>query len=230
MANFSTHVNVAFAASGVAGLVLFQAGMLSAPMFVTAVLMGTIGGLLPDLDSDNSTPLSVGFTVFALFIAFGAVIWLSARFMLLELLAIWAISFVTIRYGVLKLFNELTVHRGCMHSIPYAVLFGLMALYWCFYGLDMSALQSWMVGLFVSFGALIHLTLDEVYSVNLTNMQMKRSFGTAMKLFDRRQWPLYVGLYTVVGLGFYAAPDHTLFVQTLTDVEAWQALSHRLIR
>jgi hypothetical protein len=230
MANFSTHVNVAFAASGVAGLVLFQAGMLSAPMFVTAVLMGTIGGLLPDLDSDNSTPLSVGFTVFALFIAFGAVIWLSARFMLLELLAIWAISFVTIRYGVLKLFNELTVHRGCMHSIPYAVLFGLMALYWCFYGLDMSALQSWMVGLFVSFGALIHLILDEVYSVNLTNMQMKRSFGTAMKLFDRRQWPLYVGLYTVVGLGFYAAPDHALFVQTLTDVEAWQGLSHRLIR
>jgi hypothetical protein len=230
MANFSTHVNVAFAASGVAGLVLFQAGMLSAPMFVTAVLMGTIGGLLPDLDSDNSTPLSIGFTVFALFIAFGAVIWLSARFMLLELLVIWALSFVTVRYGVFKLFTELTVHRGCMHSIPYAFLFGLMALYWCFYGLDMSALQSWMVGLFVSFGALIHLTLDEIYSVNLTNMEMKRSFGTAMKLFDRRKWPLYVGLYAVVGLGFYYAPSHTLFVQTLTDAEAWQGLSQRLIR
>ncbi|MEY4516969.1 MAG: hypothetical protein RL180_1315, partial [Pseudomonadota bacterium] len=32
MANFNTHVNVAFAASGLAGLVLFEAGILSAPM------------------------------------------------------------------------------------------------------------------------------------------------------------------------------------------------------
>lgn len=230
MANFNTHVNVAFAASGLAGLVLFEAGILSAPMFVTCVLMGTIGGLLPDLDSDNSTPLTVGFTVFAMFIAFGAVIWLGPRLMLFELIGLWALTFAVVRYGVFRLFTALTVHRGVMHSVPYALLFGVMAVLWCGYGLGMSAKNSWMIGSFVSFGALIHLTLDELYSVNLTNMVLKRSFGTALKLFTVKDQFWFVGVYAAVVFGVWLAPSPALFWQSVASPEAWHMLGERLIR
>jgi hypothetical protein len=230
MANFNTHVNVAFAASGLAGLVLFEAGILSAPMFVTCVLMGTIGGLLPDLDSDNSTPLTVGFTVFAMFIAFGAVIWLGTRLMLFELIGLWALTFAFVRYGIFRLFTALTVHRGVMHSVPYALLFGVMAVMWCGYGLGMPAKNSWLIGSFVSFGALIHLTLDELYSVNLTNMALKRSFGTALTLFTLKDKFWYMGLYSVLIAALAVAPSSDTFRQSVMSPEAWQMLGERLVR
>lgn len=230
MANFNTHMNVAFVASGLAGLVMFSAGMVTPTMFVSCVLMGTIGGLLPDLDSDNSTPLTVGFTILSMFIAFGAVIWLSERLMLLELIALWALTFATVRYGVFKLFTLLTVHRGVMHSVPYALLFGLVVVYWCCYGLGMTARNSWFLGVFTTFGALIHLILDECYSVNLLNMEFKRSFGTALKVFTLKDKYWFVALYVAVLIGWYAAPSGEEFWLSMNNQEAWQMLSERLIR
>ena len=50
MANFNTHISVAFVASGVTGLVIYKAGMLIAPEYLMCVVAGTIGGLLPDID------------------------------------------------------------------------------------------------------------------------------------------------------------------------------------
>ena len=63
MANFNTHFNVAFMASATLGVVMFKAGMLSPSLLIGCVAAGTIGGLLPDLDSDNSRPLDIGFNL-----------------------------------------------------------------------------------------------------------------------------------------------------------------------
>ncbi len=43
-----------------------------------------------------------------------------------------------------------------------------------------------MAGLFVFLGFVIHLLLDEIYSVDFTGARIKKSFGTALKLFERR--------------------------------------------
>ena len=43
---------------------------------------------------------------------------------------------------------------------------------------------SWAIGFFLFFGYTIHLVLDEVYSADLLNSRVKRSFGTALKLVD----------------------------------------------
>ena len=46
------------------------------------------------------------------------------------------------------------------------------------------ARTAWGAGLMVGIGYLTHLVLDEVYSVDLLNSRVKRSFGTALKPFS----------------------------------------------
>jgi hypothetical protein len=50
--------------------------------------------------------------------------------------------------------------------------------------MDRSAESAWIAGLMVGIGYLTHLVLDELYSVDLLNSRVKRSFGTALKPFS----------------------------------------------
>ncbi len=230
MANFNTHFNVAFVASAVLGAVVLKAGILSPSLLVGCVAAGTVGGLLPDLDSDNSRPLDIGFNILAALAAFAMLVWFADRLVLWELLAAGVLGFCTIRYGLFTCFTWLTVHRGVMHSIPYALMFGLISLYLAVYGLGLAAVEGWFVAAFVSFGALIHLILDETYSVDLLNMTVKRSFGTALKLYKSSDWYWYVLLYAALALGWRYAPSGVEFYATVTDAEAWRVLGQNLIR
>lgn len=230
MANFNTHFNVAFVASAALGVVLFKAGMLSPELLVGCVSAGTIGGLLPDLDSNNSRPLDIGFNILSALAAFLMVVWFADRLVLWELIAASILGFATIRYGLFALFTRLTVHRGVMHSVPYALMFGLVSLYLMFYGLRLTTVDSWFVAIFISFGALIHLILDETYSVNLLNMTVKRSFGTALKLYKHSNWSWYLLLYGALLIGWHYAPDGAGFYYSLSDTEAWRVLAGNLIR
>jgi hypothetical protein len=45
---------------------------------------------------------------------------------------------------------------------------------------------AWLVGIFVFIGALIHLLLDELYSIDLEGRRLKKSFGTALKITEWR--------------------------------------------
>jgi hypothetical protein len=47
--------------------------------------------------------------------------------------------------------------------------------------------MAWAHGLALVAGTIIHLLLDEMYSVDLVGSRLKRSFGTAFKLFDYRE-------------------------------------------
>jgi len=230
MANFNTHFNVAFMASAALGVVVFKAGMLSPSLLIGCVAAGTIGGLLPDLDSDNSRPLDIGFNILAALAAFMMVVWFADQLVLWELVAAGVLGFATIRYGVFTCFTWLTVHRGVMHSVPYVLMFGLISLYLAFYGLGLTAVDSWFVAAFISFGALIHLILDETYSVNLLNMTVKQSFGTALKLYKSTDWYWYLALYLGLLVGWYCAPDGTGFYYAITDLDAWRVLGQNLIR
>ncbi len=52
------------------------------------------------------------------------------------------------------------------------------------YALGQGPITAWMAGLFVFIGFLIHLILDEIYAVDFSGARLKRSFGSALKLFD----------------------------------------------
>jgi len=93
--------------------------------------------------------------------------------------------YVGIRFGIGKIFRKYTVHRGMWHSIPAAINVGLI----CFL---ITTFQDFGPRIFkasaITIGFLSHLILDEIWSVK--SFRVKRSAGTAFKLFTRkRMWP-----------------------------------------
>lgn len=182
LANFNTHISVATVASGVAASALYSIGFVSIQEMVLLWLVGTFGGILPDIDSDNSTAIKLIYRILTAVISVLALLLLAGRFSLIELwLAILAMMGV-MRWMVMPIFTSLTRHRGIFHSVLAAVFFCFSAT--AIAGLHFNSLLSWTIGAFCFFGFIVHLLLDEVYSVDLLNRTVKRSFGTAMKPFS----------------------------------------------
>lgn len=224
MANFKTHLNGAFAVSSILGLVVYKAGLLDDSGFLLCVALGTAGGLLPDLDSDHSTPIKLGFDMAALVFAFGLVMHWRSTLSVVSLMVLWVAGYAFIRYTVFHFFTRMTVHRGVIHSVPYMAILGLGLTSLCYYGLQTALSASWFYGLFLFGGAMVHLALDEMYSVNLTGMTLKRSAGTAMKFYQHRDKWWYLLLYVVLGLLIYAAPPFAPFWEQLRDPAHWAQL------
>lgn len=185
MANFTTHLAVGAAVSGIVTTSFIGAGMASpqeAGMYFAA---GTIGSLLPDLDHDDSYILRI----FFVFMAVGLSSWAVWFFFLriwsyIELFLIWLAIFLIIYYGLYAIFVAATRHRGLFHSIPAAFFAWALTTFIAFWGFKYNAMVSWMVGFFVWMGYLTHLILDELFSVNIMNVTVKRSWGTAFKFYE----------------------------------------------
>ena len=224
MANFNTHLNVAFMVSGTMSLTVYKAGLINDSGFLVCVALGTIGGLLPDLDSDNSTPIKLGFNITSFIFAFGLVMHWRSDLSLLALIVLWLAGYGFMRYVVFYVFTNLTVHRGVIHSVPYMAILGLGLTWLSYYAAQLPLTTSWFYGLFLFGGAMVHLSLDEVYSVNLSNMKMKRSSGTAMKFYkhDDKWW--YLLLYALLGVLIYMAPPFEAFWAQLRDPAPWAQL------
>lgn len=224
MANFNTHLNGAFAVSGIAALTIYKAGLIDDSGFLMCVALGTIGGLLPDLDSDNSTPIKLGFNLASFMFDFGLVMHWRDDLSLVALIALWLAGYGFMRYVVFKLFTSMTVHRGVIHSVPYMAILGLGLTCFSYYVMENALTASWFFGLFLFGGALVHLSLDELYSVNLSGMKMKRSSGTAMKFYAHKDKWWYLLLYIMIALLVYFAPPFAEFWQQLRDPAPWAQL------
>lgn len=224
MANFNTHLNGAFAVSGIAALTIYKTGLIDDSAFLMCVALGTIGGLLPDLDSDNSTPIKLGFNLASFMFAFGLVMHWRDELSLLALIALWLAGYGFMRYVVFKLFTSLTVHRGIIHSVPYMAVLGLGLTYFSYFVMDNALITSWFYGIFLFGGALVHLSLDEMYSVNLSGMTMKHSSGTAMKFYQHRDKWWYLLLYALIAALIYFAPPFELFWEQVHDPAPWAQL------
>ncbi|WLP94426.1 metal-dependent hydrolase [Psychrobacter sp. M13] len=224
MANFNTHLNGAFAVSGIAALTIYKTGLIDDSGFLMCVALGTIGGLLPDLDSDNSTPIKLGFNLASFMFAFGLVMHWRDELSLLALMALWLAGYGFMRYVVFYIFTTMTVHRGVIHSVPYMAILGLGLTCLSYFVMDNALTTSWFYGLFLFGGALVHLSLDELYSVNLSGMKMKRSSGTAMKFYQHRDKWWYLLLYAVLALLVYFAPPFEPFWEQVHDPAPWAQL------
>ncbi len=224
MANFNTHLNGAFAVSGIAALTIYKTGLIDDSGFLMCVALGTVGGLLPDLDSDNSTPIKLGFNLASFMFAFGLVMHWRDELSLLALMALWLAGYGFMRYVVFYIFTTMTVHRGVIHSVPYMAILGLGLTCLSYFVMDNALTTSWFYGLFLFGGALVHLSLDEVYSVNLSGMKMKRSSGTAMKFYQHRDKWWYLLLYAVLALLVYFAPPFEPFWEQVHDPAPWAQL------
>ncbi|MBF0226605.1 MAG: metal-dependent hydrolase [Desulfobacterales bacterium] len=167
----------------IAGICLWKQGF--TPIQAGAVFIaGTIGGLLPDVDSDTSRPLTLLFQLMSVLIP--AILYQKAskyggkspEFMI----CYFAISYIFINYVICEIIKELTVHRGIMHSIPFAFLCGGIG-YLLFSQSGKNISLSCGVAVFT--GCLVHLILDEFNSFSFKFgliPVVKRSSGTALKL------------------------------------------------
>jgi len=184
MANFNTHLSVASAVSTGAALVTVNVHLIANTDIPWLIFLGTLGGLLPDIDASNSRPVKLLFNVLALMGVAAALQVCKGSYTPYPLLLISAGTYLLIRYGMFALFNALTVHRGVFHSVLAALFFALIMTCISYYFLHWDALHAWLNGIFIALGFIIHLLLDELYSVDLSNSRMKNSFGTALKLFN----------------------------------------------
>ncbi len=206
MASFQTHITVAGAVSLAAAGACVQFGLASEPQALLLLGLGTVAGILPDVDSDHSISIRMVFGLLSFATAIALVFALVEKQPLPILLTLAMLGVAVVRMVVYPAFAHLTVHRGLFHSVPAAILAGLITVLLGEWLLGWSAGLCWLAGLFTGGGYLLHLLLDEIYSVNLAGHRLKASFGTALTLFSRREWQGYVVLYVAVFLGVRLLP------------------------
>jgi len=209
MANFQTHLTVAAGGSIAATAVCVQSGVVDHHQGLLLVALGTLAGILPDIDSDHSVPTRLVFNVISFAVATATLFALQGQVSLFYLLGISLLSALFIRYIAYAIFAGITEHRGLFHSLPAALLFGLATVSVGIHVLGWSVHFAWLAASFVSGGYLLHLLLDEIYSVNFMGSTLKKSFGSALTLFTRSSWLSYLLLYAIAGTGFYLLPYPT---------------------
>ena len=183
----------------------------------------TVGGLLPDLDSDSGVPVRELFGLLAA--AAVAVLFhpLRERGLALEqALALMAIAYLLIRYAVADIFRRITVHRGMFHSLPAMLIAGLVVYH--IYPSTDTFLRLYLAG-GVMIGFLSHLVLDELCSVDFMGLTLRlnKFAGSALKFFSP-SYPATIATYAILlVLGFFAwagSPDWASHLPT-----AWKHLS-----
>jgi hypothetical protein len=227
MANFSTHLNVAALASGVASAALLSANHIELNTALWLWFLGTLGGLLPDIDSDNSTSLDIIFNLFTVCIVLLSIRYFTSdainerQFILL--IGLPVVIHLVIKYGIRNVFEWQTIHRGICHSILFLLFCGLLATNLTAFIINEqfkhADLFSWLSGAFVFCGGIIHLLLDELYSVDLANVRIKRSFGSACKLTDFSNLSLTTVFLIAVAILALLAPPIESTIITLSN---WQ--------
>lgn len=194
MANFKTHLNVVAVVSSVPAVIISVNDLQFIPLLA---LSGIVGGLLPDIDLGSSKPSKILFSL----LSFAVGLALFMMFVQKDIKEALLYAFLGLLgvYFVLKpIFSKITRHRGIFHSIPMAVLFGIGTYY--LFNINLEYKKSLYLGLFLMGGYLIHLLLDEVYSLDFRGRRIKRSFGSALQLFDFKQKFLYMVMYVAIAI------------------------------
>lgn len=227
MANFNTHLfaaSLAGATISAAGVKARVFGVADAPLFFMLVLAG---GILPDIDAGNSRPAKLLFKLLAIFSALGTVLALHGRFPVEKLLLLGGGIYLLVRYPVAAAFNALTLHRGLIHSLLAAAFFALLLVSGGHHLLDWPARRAWLGGACLGAGFIVHLLLDELYSVDLANKRMKKSFGTALKLYHYDSLILSSLLGACTWLLYDQAPPAQALLQALRKAP-WAGLLRSL--
>ncbi|MFO1421218.1 MAG: metal-dependent hydrolase, partial [Candidatus Competibacteraceae bacterium] len=220
----------AAAVSGLAATVLVMTGQFPHQAVIGYFVLGVIGGLLPDLDSPTSIPIRIALATLAVVAGFLVVFTFGRRYSLVELVLLWFGCYLFIRYGLFNLFDRVTVHRGLIHSIPAGVGCGLIATLVAFQAFNASVVHSWLCGTFVTLGFLVHLLLDEWYSVDLSGKKLlKSSFGTAFSLGSLGQPVGTAALYLAVIALFFLCPSPRPFAELMLDRDTYRGITQRLL-
>jgi hypothetical protein len=182
----------------------------------------TLGGLLPDLDSDSGVPVRELFGVLAASTA--VLLYHPLRELDLPLeqaLVFMAIGYFLVRYAFAKLFRRFTVHRGMFHSIPALLIAGLL-VYHVYPSRDLY-LRLYLAG-GVMVGFLSHLVLDELYAVDFMGVRIRlnKFAGSALKFGSPSRIATIATYIILVALGYFAWEGKPSWARIPVD---WQRAS-----
>lgn len=186
MANFRTHLGVAAAGGVVVAHGGWQAGLWDIWQALPMLALVTLGGILPDIDADSSRAIRLVFNLLAVPAVVAGALVLQGRLSTGGLLLACGALYLGVRHLAGALFSRLTVHRGIWHSLLAAAFCGLSTTTLSHRLLGQPDAMAWGHGVALVLGFVLHLLLDELYSVDLTGGRIKRSFGTALKPLDWR--------------------------------------------
>ncbi|MCL2305990.1 MAG: metal-dependent hydrolase [Planctomycetaceae bacterium] len=218
MADFKTHVSFSTAAGVVYGTGIW---LLDVPAPTSAIAGGicAISGMFPDIDSKTSRALQE-----TLYLIAGLVCMLVLlRLREFELngdlvLFIGAAVFLLTKLIVGEIVVHTTSHRGMVHSIPAALIAGSLVYLLASGPCGFRTLKA--LGLVI--GYMSHLLLDEIYSVDVRGVRMKKSFGTALKFTCTGKPTKNAFVYALlVGIGCLIACEETLSKKFTGETERW---------
>ena len=210
MANFQGHITT----SGLLGVAVggFGAWHFHYDWGAVGLAAGltTIGGMLPDLDSDSGIPVREMFGLAGVMVPLLLMHRLQAHaYSAEQLLVIFAASYLVVRYGAAELFRRVSVHRGMFHSVPAMLIAGLAVFLmhrpeYTMGGEELRKRLYFALGTMIGF--LSHLVLDELFAVNLMGIvpSMNQYAGSALKLTSK-SWLATLFTYALLlGLSFMA--------------------------
>lgn len=206
MASFEQHVNGAVISSGVLIVPLHSASIIQTTESVILLALGLIGGVLPDLDSDNSKPIQIVFKIISIFLPLLVILAIPNDLSIFYLVIYWLLSTLILRVTLFQFFISFTTHRGIFHTIPMGIVFAQITIYLLYKVFDYDLVFSTIAGTFLFFGFVVHLLLDELVSLNALGIRMKKSFGTAFKFYDSQNLVGTLFLYIFIVLFFIYLP------------------------
>jgi hypothetical protein len=222
MASFRTHFSVGIASGVLSAFAVTSLALVpnSWSFAILIALAVTLGAQMPDMDSDSGLPFHITFSSLSLVTAVltGMYVWQNYPSNYLYLVIAPLLAFVLV-WGVIgTIFKRFTRHRGMAHSVPAAVLAGLLS-FACSSWLGFADWQAFLFGIAISVGYVIHLILDEIWAGFNFHGQLfvpNKAFGSALKFIshDRR---LTIAVYAAIAIMIYV------------NFENFQSLTMRLI-
>jgi hypothetical protein len=221
MANFKMHVTGAVVGGAVFSSFCLGTQLAQAQDMAVLVALTTIGGILPDIDLDHSSPTKLLFSSLAVLAAFAIFLSKADSYSLLELWLAAGLAYALVKYPVWETFNRFTQHRGVFHTLIAAFMFWFLTTTLCYEFFDFSRELSWVSGMAVFVGYIVHLVLDEVYSVDFMNKRLKNSFGTALKIINTKDIRSSLLMGGAMVLVFLMTPDSGAFASQIWDSGIW---------
>lgn len=229
MANFATHIGAGTVVSGALATLTLAADVVAPENLVAVTMAGFLGSILPDIDLKDSRPSRLMFAGLAVFFAFAVLFNVGVKYSIAEMWLLWLGTFLFVRYALHAIFHRLSVHRGIWHSLLAALFSSVATAIIYYHVLGRHEGVAWLAAGFMFIGYLTHLVLDEMYSVDVMDTRIKASFGTALKLIDRRHWAASFAMAGATALAVYIAPPTGTFVSGISQHNMWTGLQQRLL-
>lgn len=220
MANYQTHETVGVAATSLAATLLYSTGHFHPDIWMISLIFGAVGANAPDIDLDSSKILKFVFKVLTYLVVSATIYKLvNDNFTIIKelgsmffFLLIIALTYV-INCVIVEIFKRYTKHRGVFHTIQMGVLLHNIVILFLVKVYNYKELDSRFIGLVFLIGFIVHLILDEIYSVDFENNKLKKSFMTALKVTSfksRRDFILSLIVLVLAILTFAKVPNPTV--------------------